>query len=307
MILVAYKRTKWELSLIHYGSEAIARRIYQRQNRSYERVIAAHKRQKANLQRLREQLTEARFALRSELPFLQMNNFILAVSFGGDNHFVHVSQYVGQLPILGINSDPQSSTGALLYFDTDRFLTKFNALSQGTRMESSKIENRIEVEEWSGIEGEIHYPDTRAKTLIRCCVSEISIHNHFYDYISRFHLRKNREPWADIKCSGLLLACGAGSTGWYRNCFPPKARPAFPKNAPYFRAVVREVERELYKADYDLNPQIGSHDSLEVVSAMEGEITVDADPGRTYPFPAGARACFTLSKQTLRVVRDILA
>jgi hypothetical protein len=45
--------------------------------------------------------------------------------------------------------------------------------------------------------------------------------------------------------------------------------------------------------------------TLSVVSEMDGEITVDADPERVFPFPPGAVAHFRLSDERLKVVRAV--
>lgn len=291
-ILVIVKRTKWERDLVRYGSETITRRVYERQNRAYERIHSAHRRQIENLQRLKAELNGARFQYREALPFLQPEAIDLLVAFGGDNHFVYVSGFAGRKPILGCNSDPASSTGALLPFDPERMIRC---------LRNYRSADDFIIEQWSRIECEIDYPDGH-RTSTGLCTSEITARSRFHDYISRYWIALDGEEYEEQKCSGLLLATGAGSTGWYQNCRPGKDDSVFAKDADYFRAVAREAGWRTTRPRRFQDFAIPRGRTLQVVSEMDGEITIDAEPDRTYDFPPGAMARFRMSDERLQVV-----
>jgi len=296
-LLIVVKRTKWERDLVRYGSAGTAKKIYARQNHAYDRVYASHKRQIQALEELKQALPKARFLYREELTFVSTVDYDLVVSFGGDNHFVYVSHFAQGRPLLGLNSDPASSTGALLYFNPEDFLSKIR------RAENP---SNLELEAWSRIHCTIDYPDGRIVDA-GDCTSEISVRSGFHDYISRYLITKEGDEWEEQKSSGLLLACGSGSTGWYRNCHPAEQHDAvvFPKDADFFRGVARETSSSARKRKRYLAPTVYPGETLLVASEMEGEVTIDAEPDHTLDFSPGAIARFRLSDERLNVVSDI--
>jgi len=293
-LLIAVKRTKWERDLLRFGSEKDVLRLYEIQNHAYQRVHSSHERQMKNLEALRRALPEASYAYREDLPGLNRENFDYIASFGGDNHFVYVSHFTSGHPILGINSDPETSHGALLYFTIESLLEKL-----------SQKNAEFVTEPWTRVDCDLEFADGR-RFRTGPCTSEISLRSAFPESVSRYHIRKSGQPWEEHKSSGLLLASGAGSTGWFRNCHPASLRrgTTFEKDAPFFRIVAREYgqgsRRLLYR-----HASINAGEALEVISEMDGEINIDCHPERTYEFPPACRALFFMSPEPLRVVRDI--
>ena len=103
------------------------------------------------------------------------------------------------------------------------------------------------------------------------------------------------------KSSGFLLYTGAGSTGWVNSCMQTnKKNSTFSKTKSIFRAYSRELGaryRQKYKLmDFPVN------EKLEIISEMNGGISIDSLSERIYDFPAGAKASFQLSKDKLRVL-----
>ncbi len=295
-LLIVVKRSKWERDLMRFGSEEEVNNLYEIQNHASARIYSSHLRQKENLRKLKDALKGACFVNREELTGLNTEKYSQIISLGGDNHFVYVSHFAGGKPIIGINSDPDTSHGALLYFKADDFIEK---------IKSPLSKNIFVIEEWSRIGCSLEYPGGRTDTTVPC-TSEISLRSEFAEHISRYQIRKNDEPWEEQKSSGLLLACGAGSTGWFRNCHPTYLRnkTVFSKDADFFRIVAREYGHGAEGLRYR-HAAIESSDTLEVISEMDGEINIDCHPERTYNFGPGCRAKFFLSKNPLRVVRDI--
>lgn len=300
-VLVAVKRTKWERDLMRYISPEVVRELYAIQNNAFEGVYASHTRQLESLDRVKTAMAKARFdvvyAYREDLHHLDYYRFRIIISVGGDNHFIHVSHYADDIHLmLGINSDPATSSGALLQFDADTFAEKI----------APGMDNiRFVTEKWTRINGELIYPDGRRTTTVPC-TSEISIRNSYADAMSRYLIRKSDGEWEDQKSSGLILSTGAGSTGWFKNCLLLEDRKdaIFPKDADFFRFVAREPghkRRYTYVTD-----QISKSESLELVSEMDGEISIDANPDRTFDFPPGCKARFFLSDNKLEVVSDIV-
>lgn len=291
--LICIKRTKWQRDIEEYGSAKILRHLYRLQNNIFRRVYASHVRQERSLEKLRLELKDrADFIYREDLSVSKVNQYHTLVSFGGDNHFIYVARFAGERSIIGVNSDPLTSSGALVYFNTDSFLAFTNQKSRN-------------FERWTMIVGEITFPDGQV-IITSPCISETSIHNTFSDSMSRYFLRINQEPFEEQKSSGLLLATGAGSTGWFHSCLPETIQiyenPIFGKNQPIFKFVAREPGHQKQKFYRYLYKTLSTSDTLEVISEMDGQITIDSHPEISYSFPAGAKASFRLSDTVIKVI-----
>ncbi|MDH5655481.1 MAG: NAD+ kinase [Spirochaetia bacterium] len=293
-VLIALKRSKWERDIMFYGSEDAAKKIYTLQNHTFERIYNSHLRQIEARKKISGIFPHAVRAFREELPSVDFSKYSLILSLGGDNHFVHTAQYVNEIPIGGINSDPETSSGVLLYFNLQSF-------SEPGRKEYDS--DQIETENWSLIECEIHFSDGQ-KIFTGEAVSEISIRNKFAEHMSRYLIRSAGTDPEEQKCSGLLLSTGTGSTGWFSNCVPVEAfqgNCSFEKNAGFFRFTARERKTgEKFSLHYG---EIQKGGTLELISEMDGIICMDSDNKRVYPFPPGSKAYFRLSEKKLRVVR----
>jgi NAD+ kinase len=299
LYLISLKRTKWERDLQKYGSVKELKKIYRLQNNIFQRVYASHVRQKKAFEKLYNALhNQAVFIYREELNIPYVKTFPLLVSFGGDNHFIYTARFASQ-PIIGINSDPKTSTGALLYFDVDKFLEYHK--------KDVFIKNEYQIEYWTQIEATLYYPD-KSKISTGRCISETIIRNEFADSMSRYLVRINQKEYEEQKSSGLLLATGAGSTGWFYNCLPHSIQlfedPRFPKNSPFFKMIAREPGfNRIHKFKY-LYCTIREKEELEIISEMDGVIVVDSHPECMFSFPPGTRAVFQLSKDKLKVIQN---
>ena len=297
-IVVVIKRTKWERDVARYGSARTARKLYKRQNDAYDKVRSSHERQMEHIAYVKKELPDARFIFREALPFMEARELDLLVSLGGDNHFVHTSHFADGRPVMGVNSDDLTSTGALLYFNPQAAVTEIQRL-----LGSPNWQVELNLESWTRISGELKYPDGR-RVRVPPCVSEITVRSRFHDFISRYLITIDNEPLEEQKSSGLLLANGVGSTGWYRSCHPTEMQKdiVFAKDAEFFRAVAREPGYRLRKQARYLYPEVRRGQTLQIISEMDGEITIDADPERILDYPPGCLANFRLHDNPLKVV-----
>ena len=288
-ILVALKRSKWERDVLRFGSATAVGRLYALQNNAYDRIHSSHERQVEAIARLRESLPDATFLNREDLPAARFAEADCVVCVGGDNHFVYVSGFLPKsIPIVGINSDPLTSSGSLLHVSVNAFVDGF---SSGTPELITEQWNRISCE-ITTLEGDIQSTPV--------CTSEISVRNAFPDLISRYIIRLGAAS-EEQKSSGLMLATGAGSTGWFRNChsMAEQEHVVFAKDAPFFRTIARELgATHRYRLR---TAQVNEGEELELVSEMDGQISIDTHPEFTFPFPPGATARFRLSEEPLLV------
>ncbi|MFB5651236.1 NAD+ kinase [Leptospira wolffii] len=284
-VLVVIKRTKYELEVDAYGNLEEFKRIASIQNDSFSRIYSSHERQLQSREELKALFPKGVFIFREELDSLDISAFDLVIALGGDNHFTYVAHHALENLVLGCNSDPKTSVGALLSFHTSDIAKAVSENWAG-----------IEIEEWPRIDVRIEYPDgSEIKTFQG--ISEISIRNNSPDLTSRF-LISHEGITEEQKCSGLLVYTGAGSTGWVMSC--ENRDVSFDKQEPYFKVYCRELrkkENQKYKLDH-----FTVRDSFRLISEMRGGISIDSLAERIYDFPPGAKADFSVSPERLRVV-----
>lgn len=169
---------------------------YNREGMNTATILESHELQLDNLARLRE-LLRPTVLLREELSRDALAPFGLVIAFGGDNHFQYVSHFLDDKPILGINSDPVRSDGALVQFTLDSFTHFLPFLADAT------------TENWTRLAVMLN-----GKDIPTLCLSEIFAGEYGRQDMSRYLIQHG-----DInemhKNSGLIIATGCGSTGWY--------------------------------------------------------------------------------------------
>ncbi len=130
-------------------------------------------------------------------------NIDLAVTIGGDGTFTRTSHFLKfYTPILGINSDPEHSEGALLirYEDLEKILSDWNSLYGKTKL---KKMDRIQI--------------IRNGTLLEeFAINEVYIGTEKQFTTARYIIdyRGNRE---EHRSSGVLVVTPSGSHSWYKS------------------------------------------------------------------------------------------
>ncbi len=288
-VLVVLKRTKYELDLETYGSLASYRHVTKDKVDVFNRTYSSHERQLESRKFLKTNVfPNADFVFREDFDNnTHLKDYDLVVSHGGDNHFTYVAHQIGRTHLIGCNSDPLSSVGALLGFTAEELELIVNNDFEDT-----------EVEQWSQILTKIEYPDGNSILTVPA-ICEVSLRNNSPDLTSRYWISyKNQKE--EQKCSGLLAYTGAGSTGWISSCFPKKFAP-FSKHEPFFHVYAREIRAKSTNKEFSL-ADFRALDEVEVISEMNGGIAIDSLTERHYPFPPYSKASFKLSKETLSVV-----
>jgi NAD kinase len=288
-VIVVFKRTKYELDLDTYGSLEAYKQVTKDKQDVFERTYASHSRQILSRNYLKEKVfPNADFVFREDFDnHSHLNEYDLVVSHGGDNHFTYVAHQIGQIHLIGCNSDPLSSVGALLGFSAEELEEAVQSDFETT-----------ELEQWSLLSTTIQYPDGHTVETVPA-ICEVSLRNNSPDLTSRYWISYQGRK-EEQKCSGLLAYTGAGSTGWISSCFPKKFKP-FSKHEPYFQIYAREIRAKDSNKEFSL-ADFRALDEVEVISEMNGGIAIDSLTERHYPFPPYSKASFKLSNETLSVV-----
>jgi NAD kinase len=287
--LIVMKKTKYELDMNTYQDLDFYKKICLIQNDSFNKIHSSHLRQLESREILKKEIfPEGNFIFRDQLEKLDLSKFSVIVALGGDNHFTYVAHHCTNNKILGCNSDIQTSFGALLSFNP---ITLKDTVKQDWK--NTSLEN------WSLISVAIEYPDGKKIQTVNA-VSEISIRNANPDLTSRYVIM-HEDKKEEQKSSGLLLYTGAGSTGWYASCKnDDDEHSSFLKSANFFRVYARELSRKA-RQKFKLT-DFTVVKSCQIISEMNGGISIDALPERIYPFPPGSIATIYLSNEKLKVI-----
>src|SRR3989344_423421 len=134
-IAIVTKMTKVEYDMkrlkLSYG-QLIA--FYKREGVNWQRITESNDRQMAGLEKLKKIFPNARIIKREELSKEKLKDFKLIISYGGDNHFQYVTHFVDDQLILGMNSDPKRSEGALTCVSVDYLDDRDNILNEDFKM-----------------------------------------------------------------------------------------------------------------------------------------------------------------------------
>lgn len=127
-------------------------------------------------------------------------NVDLVITAGGDGTFIRAASYLKETPILGINSEPEFSEGALTSLDD----SELNILKEILKGDYSILKRqRIKV-------------ILNGKELDQLALNDVYVgsttHYHSSRYVIDF--KGNQE---EQRSSGILFSTGSGSSAWYKS------------------------------------------------------------------------------------------
>lgn len=292
-ILVVPKLSKFEYDMQRLGvdEEALVR-LYESEHVAGARIIASHEAQKAALRVLQQELQTEQFIPRNELTADAVRNADLVIAFGGDNHFQFVSHVVESGFILGINSDPTRSEGALVQQKPEHFRELLDALASGS----------FAVQEWTRLEGTV---DGRPLPRVVC---EFFLGERDRLDMSRYIL-SGPQFHEEQKSSGIIVTTGAGSTGWYASEIQDYlgASDIFARTAPQARLFVTSPFRGRLSSAHVRHQVLEPGQILEIGSLNDSEGIVGCDALERVPFPRGSVARVRLSDTPLKVLLPSLS
>ncbi len=273
-ILVIAKQTKLEWDAMNRRkTEREVIEEYKREGANWEAIVASHKHQnemRANFSDVIQplELLDVGDFARHHKYFLK-EKWDLVISLGGDNSFTRVSHFLTDTPLLGVTVDPARSHGALNS-------EKVSSLEDIQRI-AQCLKGGFSVEEWTRIECELN-----GKKQLPLATSEIFLGERLRKNMSR-HIVEDRYNNVEQKCSGLIVATGAGSTGWMKSAkwqarpylFMPPSRVDRFLNWYTTELFNRKSESEGY-GWISATPASGSHELKLTSLNDDGIISIDS-------------------------------
>lgn len=138
---------------------------------------------------------------RRYLPTYEFRNAVVVVVIGPDGLVANAAKYVGRLPIVGVNPDPQRIDGVLLPFH----------IQQVRKAVDSVLKERANIKSVTMAEAELN----DGQRLLAFNDLFIGRRTHVS---ARYNLRW-RNSSESQSSSGVIVATGAGSTGWLSSVF----------------------------------------------------------------------------------------
>jgi hypothetical protein len=231
---------------------------YRNMRVSVDNVLKSHESQVKARDHFRSIFKQSNFIFHTQLTQDLADSAELIVAIGGDDTLKRISHFVDDNLIVGVNSDPSRSVGALLNYSFEE-AEKLYALLES---DSYKVDN------WTRID--VNYNGS----FLGKAASELFIGARESDFPSRLTVDfPNRT--LDLKGSGLLVATGAGASGWYKSA---GGLWQSDRTSPKLAWINREPSIRLYE---DVNP-----DNTDVLSSgqivvyytgnHEGKISIDS-------------------------------
>lgn len=273
--LIVIKHSKYEWEKIKDGishDDLIAK--YSREGANLDAIMAGHACQMAARDAVLSAFYDADACFMHNLSHDIADTYDLVIVLGGDNSFTKVSHCVHKAIILGVNSDPQRSSGHLTRW-------KINELADAFDLRERLDFNEYKVEAWTRLgavlDGELIIPAT----------SEYFIGERLRDQMSRHVLVYDGEKY-EQKCSGLIVATGAGSTGWYYyasgdHYFPNKSWPPTEGKARFI--VTEHFEPRTH---YETNGFIAKGEDIIIHSLNDNDGHVSVDGWDSFGFQRGS-------------------
>lgn len=202
LLVAKHSKYEWERKKFNLTHEELVKK-YNKEHANLDAIMLAYEHQVKVRDQFKAVFKSAKFLMMHEAEKPLSSDIDLVIVLGGDNSFTNISHYVGSVPILGVNSDPRHSTGYLLNWST------------GTPEDVNKLAEKLYchqfiIEDWTRLQAKVD------GKVITPATSE-----YFFGETQRNHMSRHVLEWRgksyEQKCSGVIVATGAGSTGWFRS------------------------------------------------------------------------------------------
>jgi NAD kinase len=261
------------------------------------RVVHSFTMQESAKELARQELTAEQVV---SLDFLtegrDLSQYKAVVVLGGDDFFKLVSHHLHEdVVVLGVRSDPVYSKGFLLPIDADQLPQALTRLETGA----------YTVEQWSQVKLVIDGVDCGS------AIDSVVLGKRDFRFMSR-HLLELNGAQVEQRSSGILIATGTGSTGWFSSAgsyLGPQDR-SFDRSAPLLRFLLREPQISVVEVDGErqavlppfVEGSINEGDVLKITSLNGDDGIASRDSLDELPFSRDSVAEISLNPERLKVV-----
>jgi NAD kinase len=249
---------------------------HEKKNKKHEETI------KKVIDILKESKKEFSCIKFGELHYDHFEDKDLIITIGGDGTFIRTTHFMrGDTPIIGINSEPETSEGALTTLKRDE-IDNLKEILQGNYDTIKRLRARI------------------IKNGER--VKELALNEVYIGAASQFHTSryviKHRGHEEEHRSSGVLVVTGAGSTAWYKSA----GGAPFKHDEEKLKFLVREPFVSRIFQPKLTNGDIKKDEIITFESKREDGGVISIDSWAIYDFNKGDIIEVRLSSQPLNVI-----
>ncbi|MBR9705598.1 hypothetical protein GOV14_01045 [Candidatus Pacearchaeota archaeon] len=206
----------------------------------------------------------------------------LVVTIGGDGTFIRTTHFMrGDTPILGINSEPEFSEGALTSIKNDQVHELGNFLT-GNYKVLKRPRARV-----------LH----NGKIIQELALNEVYVGTKDQFHTSRYILEHNGKE-EEHRSSGALVVTGSGSSAWYKSA----GGTPFPAHEKKLKLLVREPFQSRIFNPEMIESEIEEGKKIKFTSKRSYGGVVAIDSYATYDFNNGDIIEIRISSQPLCVI-----
>ncbi|MBI4440635.1 hypothetical protein HY639_00560 [Candidatus Woesearchaeota archaeon] len=283
-IIIVTKNSKYEYEQQKFGlshDELLAK--YNGEHANLQAILSSHERQLVSRERLKELFPQATLMSMHDLT-TPIKCYDLVISFGGDNSFTYTSHFVGNAQLMGVNADPGRSVGALCPWTDLEMIA--DHLEHGA----------YSTEQWPRLQATI------GNIALASATSEYFFGERLRKDMSRYVLVYRGREY-EQKSSGIIIATGAGSTGWYDSA----GRYFYPNGNQFAKTTQKAafIIAEPYRYRRKPMPFAGDvlpGEELIIHSLHDAEGYASSDSWEEYAFSRGKTAVIRLSHHPLQVI-----
>lgn len=282
LIIAKHSKYEWERKKFSLSHREIVNK-YNKERANLPAILKSHSKQLAVRDTFINVFNNSLFIMSDDIDKHNLDTFDLVIVLSGDNIFCKISHHVNNTPILGINSDPERSTGHLTSWAINNNSDVHNLINM-LNSDNYKIKN------WTRLEATID------GNKITPATNEYFFGERVSNKMSR-HILVHNGREQEQKCSGILITTGSGSSGWYNSV--PNNKGIFDPTLKLGAFIVREpympTDDGIYVGD------IGPGDELILYSLNDDEGLVSVDSWEEFPFTRGSEGRISIGNP-LRVL-----
>lgn len=285
LLVVKQSKYEWEKEKFSLSHDKIVKK-YSKERANINAILSSYERQLEVRNMVKSIIPYDDMCFMADAPkYLSNGDYDLVMVLGGDNSFTFVSHSVKDTPILGVNSDPGRSVGCLTRW-------AINSIEDVSNLVTLLTLGKFDIQKWTRIEATIDgNPIVQAS-------NEYYFGERMANKMSR-HVLVYKGIEYEQKSSGIIIASGAGSTGWYNSAWGGFA--AFDPTEDRVEFIVREMYSSVPSHEDVYHGHFFTDEEIVLYSLNDDEGMVSVDSWEEFPFTRGSEARIRIG-QPLNVV-----
>lgn len=282
-VFLVYKRSVYDKYVSQEPHKPL-RKLYKKKDKLVKSVRESHQEHKSSLQKIKSILKKYDFdfetSTRHTVP--SFKGYDLIITVGGDGTFLRTTHMIDNQFIMGVNSSPSQSVGALCSISIKDFEKKIIEVK----------ERRYKVRKWPRMEIRIN-----KKRIPILATNDILFTNISPAAMSRYVIQVGRQK-EEHKSSGIWIATATGSSAAIHAAGGLKV----PKTDKRLQYVVREPYQGMFNPYRFIRGFVPKDKALKFRTKMvHSKIYLDG-PTNSYDLNYGDEVAFKLSKKLLQVI-----